>query len=163
MQTPRFLHHDTSCHAPAPYRKTGQNAPAETRGARESERMEQPRHRITDWTALGIACLVLDELAFERAVFQHPHLSIFRRNATTWEVLLMLAVTTEDIGPGLYEVIESVQTRALGPSALVRFLRDRREEGSIVFTRNSLKQSKWSLSLCEDLRKELMAMIEKRR
>ena len=110
--------------------------------------MEQPRHRVTDWNAQEVPCPVLDDLAFERAVFQHPHLSIFRRNATTWEVLLMLASAPEGNGPGLYEVIETVQTRALGPSALLRFLRERREEGSIVFTRNSFKQSKWRWDEC---------------
>ena len=124
--------------------------------------MEQPRHRFSDWTAQELACPVLDDLAFERAVFQHPRLSIFRRNATTWEVLLMLAAAPDGDGPGLYEVIDAVQTRALGPSALLRFLRDRREEGSIVFTRNSLKQSKWSLSLRTDLRRELLALINRR-
>lgn len=124
--------------------------------------MEQPRQRAIDWTAEEVPGLVLDDLAFERAVFQHPKLAIFRRNATTWEVLLMLAAAPERDGPGLYEIIETVQTRALGASALLRFLHDRREEGSIVFTRNSFKQSKWSLSLREDLRRDLLALMRRR-
>lgn len=102
------------------------------------------------------------ELEFERALFANPQLSIFRRNATTWEVLLMLAEVDAGQGPGLYEVVGSVRTRALGPSALVSFLQERREEGSIVFTRNSLKQSKWSLSLRADLREELLTLLDQR-
>lgn len=131
-------------------------------GLKKVNEMEQPRHRLTDWTAQEVACPVLDDLAFERALFQHPKLSIFRRNATTWEVLLMLAAAPDGDGPGLYEVIDAVQTRALGPSALLRFLRDRREDGSIVFTRNSLKQSKWSLALPDDLRQDLLTLMQRR-
>lgn len=126
--------------------------------------MEQPRHGIATWLAEEVPAPrpLLDDLAFERAVFQHPHLSIFRRNATTWEVLLILAAAPEGDGPGLYEIVEGVQTRALGPSALLRFLRDRRDEGSILFHRNSRKQSKWSLSLRPDLRDELLALMQGR-
>lgn len=105
---------------------------------------------------------VQDDLAFERAVFRHPHLSIFRRNATTWEVLLILAAAPQGQGPGLYEVVEAVQTRALGPSALLRFLRDRRDEGSVLFHRNPRKQSKWSLSLRPDLRQALLVLLRAR-
>ena len=102
------------------------------------------------------------ELTFERALFANPQLSCFRRNATTWEVLLMLAAVPEGEGPGLYEVVESVTTRALGPSALLLFLRERREEGSILFTRNPRKQSKWCLSLRSDLRMDLVELLERR-
>lgn len=102
------------------------------------------------------------ELAFERALFANPRLSAFRRNATTWEVLLMLAGAPEGDGPGLYELIEGVKTRALGPSALLSFLRDRRDEGSLIFSRNSQKRSKWSLSLRDDLRCELLELMRLR-
>lgn len=99
------------------------------------------------------------ELAFERALFASRRLSVFRRNATTWEVLLMLAAVPEGEGPGLHELVEDVRTRALGASALLLFLRDRREEGTIVFTRSARKQSKWCLSLRPDLRRELMTLL----
>lgn len=102
------------------------------------------------------------ELAYERALFANRHLSIFRRNATTWEVLLMLAALPEGEGPGLHEVVERVRTRALGTSALLLFLRDRREDGSIVFTRSPRKQSKWCLSLHADLRRDLMTLLRLR-
>lgn len=131
-------------------------------GQERVSEMEQPRHRLSDWTAQEVPGPLSDDLAFERAVFQHPRLSIFRRNATTWEVLLMLAAAPDGDGPGLYEVIDAVQTRALGHSALLRFLRDRREDGSIVFTRNSLKQSKWSLALPGDLRQDLLTLMQRR-
>lgn len=102
------------------------------------------------------------ELAFERAVFAHPRLSVFRRNATSWEVLLLLAADQGNPGPGLYEVIEAVQTRALGPSALLTFLRARRDEGTLIFTRNPHKRSKWSLSLRPDLRQDLRDLMDLR-
>lgn len=102
------------------------------------------------------------DLAFERAVFRHPRLSIFRRNATTWEVLLILAAVPEPVGPGLYEVVETAETNALGRSALLRFLRERRDEGTILFTRNPHKQSKWSLALRADLRQDLVNLLKER-
>lgn len=102
------------------------------------------------------------ELAFERAVFAHPQLSAFRRNATSWEVLLLLAADPGDPGPGLYEVIDAVETRALGASALLSFLRARRDEGTLIFTRNPRKRSKWSLSLRPDLRDDLRELMERR-
>jgi hypothetical protein len=106
--------------------------------------------------------IVKNELAFERAVFQHRRLAMFRRNATTWESLLLLAACDGDEGPGLYEVVESVQTTALGQSALLRFLRDCRDEGTVVFTRSAHKQSKWTLSISPELRSDLMALLHMR-
>ncbi|RGP38779.1 hypothetical protein [Pseudotabrizicola alkalilacus] len=103
--------------------------------------------------------LLQSELAFERAVFKHPKLSIFRRNATTWEVLLMIARADEQQGPGLYEIVESVETNALGQSALLRFLRERREDGIIRFNRSPQKQSKWTLAISEDLRADLLDLL----
>lgn len=129
---------------------------------RDGEAVDWARDASHDPAARGRAVLEAD-LTFERAVFRNPSLSIFRRNATTWEVLLMLAsAPSADAGPGLYEIVEAVETRALGPSALLRFLRERREEGSVIFTRDRLKQSKWSLSLREDLRVALTELLEER-
>jgi len=106
--------------------------------------------------------LLQSELAFERAVFQHRQLSVFRRNATTWEVLLMIAGADDQEGPGLYEVVDSVETNALGQSALLRFLRERREDGIIRFNRSPRKQSKWTLKISEDLRADLLALLRLR-
>lgn len=106
--------------------------------------------------------LLQSELAFERAVLKHPQLSIFRRNATTWEVLLMIAGADEEEGPGLYEIVGSVETNALGSSALLRFLRERREDGIIHFTRSPRKQSKWTLKISEALRADLLDLLRRR-
>ena len=110
---------------------------------------------------------VENSLAFTRALLRSPLLSIFARNPTTWEVLLMLAAAPGSgqpgsEGPGLYEIIAAVETRALGSSALLRFLRERRDEGSILFTRSNHKQSKWSLSLRPDLHAELLELLRQR-
>ncbi|MDR7127131.1 hypothetical protein [Pseudotabrizicola sp. 4114] len=106
--------------------------------------------------------LLQSELAFKRAVFKHPQLSIFRRNATTWEVLLMIAGADDQEGPGLYELVESVETTALGQSALLRFLRERREDGIIRFSRSPSKQSKWTLNISDDLRADLLDLLRRR-
>jgi hypothetical protein len=115
-------------------------------------------HRLPERAGMR-AQLLHTELAFERAVFRHRQLSLFRRNATTWEALLMIAASPGGKGPGLYETVQAVETKALGQSALLRFLRDCRDDSSIQFTRNPNKQSKWTLGLSEGLRADLLALL----
>lgn len=98
------------------------------------------------------------ELARERALARHPALAVFRRNATAWEALLIVA-TTEGTGPGLYELVAQVETRALGPSALLRFLREQRAAGTLLFTRSPAKRSKWTVALRPDLTAALRAIL----
>ncbi|MFN4101144.1 MAG: hypothetical protein ACK4GT_15345, partial [Pararhodobacter sp.] len=78
------------------------------------------------------------------------------------EALLMIAGAADQEGPGLYEVVDSVETTALGQSALLRFLRNRRDEGLIIFEQSPRKQSKWTLKISEGLRADLMALLQVR-
>ena len=68
------------------------------------------------------------ELEFERAVSQSRELSLFRRNPTTWE-LLLLAQNENGALNGLYKTIDAVETRYLGNSALLKFVREQRDHG----------------------------------
>jgi hypothetical protein len=119
----------------------------------------KPTRPRTPEGACTSAHLLQTELAFERAVFRHRQLSLFRRNATTWEALLMIATGHTDEGPGLYEIVETAETTALGQSALLRFLRDRRDDGSVIFRRSRHKQSKWTLEVSATLRADLLGLL----
>lgn len=122
----------------------------------------QPHNGTLGRADADLQAYMREVLAFQRAVFRHRQLSLFSRNATTWEALLLIACAQGDEGPGLYELVAAVQTNALGKSALLRFLRDRRDDGSIVFSRSRHKQSKWTLALREDLRVDLMDLLRQR-
>jgi len=86
--------------------------------------------------------LLLDtEIAFEKRVAANRGLSTFRRNPTTWELLLMLAAMREGFTEGLHEVPNAITTRYLGPSALLKFIREQRDAGLIRFLEHE-KRSK---------------------
>lgn len=74
----------------------------------------------------------------------------------------MIAEAAEGEGPGLYELVDSVETNALGQSALLRFLRDRRDEGIVLFERSPRKQSKWTLKISGPLLADLRALLQLR-
>jgi hypothetical protein len=119
---------------------------------------EAAAYRLPERTGMQ-AQLLHTELASERAIFRHRQLSLFRRNATTWEALLMIAASPGSKKPGLYETVQVVETKALGQSALLRFLRDCRDDSNIQFTRNPNKQSKWTLGMYEGLHADLLAFL----
>ena len=98
------------------------------------------------------------ELMFEREIERSRILSIFRRNPSTWELLLKLASEPNNTGDGLYETIAQVQTRYLGHSALLKFVRDRRDDGLLHFSEHT-KRSKWRVSLDPGLREELVSVL----
>jgi len=98
------------------------------------------------------------ELEFERLVHQSRMLSIFRRNPSTWELLLKLA-SEGDVGvDGIYHAIEQVETRYLGSSAMLKFVRERRDDGLLQFNEHS-KRSKWRISVEPSLREELVSLL----
>lgn len=99
------------------------------------------------------------ELDFERRVHLSRMLSIFRRNPSTWELLLKLANQHDGGAEGIYQTIEQIETRYLGSSALLKFVRERRDEGLLEF-REHTKRSKFTVSLEPSLRNELMAILD---
>lgn len=101
------------------------------------------------------------ELEFEREVARSRDLSLFKRNPTTWELLLLLAHLENGSNDGVYNTIEAVRTRYLGNSALLKFVRDRRDDGLILFVEHE-KKSKWTLQLHEDLIAQLFDALEAR-
>lgn len=100
------------------------------------------------------------ELDHERRVSASPRLSVFRRNATAWELLLMLAEQGEG-GDGLYNLAEQVQTDHLSAAAMLKFMRDRRKDGLLHFEQHE-KRSKWRVLVDDDLLDELHAHLELR-
>lgn len=82
------------------------------------------------------------DLEFERSVSRNRNLALFRRNASSWELLLALCCAPDHGKPGVYELIEGLSTKGLGQSALLRFVRDRRDDGLLVFDRHHTKKSK---------------------
>ena len=98
------------------------------------------------------------ELKFERLVHQSRMLSVFRRNPSTWELLLRLAAEDENGLDGIYHAIEQLETRYLGSSAMLKFVRERRDDGLIEFKEHS-KRSKWRVTLEPSLREELLSTL----
>ncbi|HPD92123.1 MAG: hypothetical protein H6900_09380 [Rhodobacter sp.] len=98
------------------------------------------------------------ELEFERMLAQSRELSVFRRNPTTWEFLLLLAQSEQGAMDGLYSTIDAVQTRYLGNSALLKFIRERRDHGDLRFLEAD-KKSKWIIQVDQKLIEHLETLL----
>ena len=101
------------------------------------------------------------ELETERRIARSRQLSAFRRNATTWELLLMLAAHNGKSDLGLYNTLDQLETGYLGQSAMLKFLRDRRSDGLLEFEEHD-KKSMWRLRLSSELHGELVNLLEER-
>lgn len=99
------------------------------------------------------------DLAFERAVSRNRNLALFQRNCATWELLLVLCAAPETDKPGVYELIEGLRSKGLGQSALLRFVRDRRDDGLLVFDRHARKKSKMHIRLSPAVESALTALL----
>lgn len=101
------------------------------------------------------------ELWFERQLHQSRILSVFRCNPSTWELLLQLASQPDGSADGVYQTIERIETRYLGNSALLKFVRERRDDGLLEFTEH-VKRSKWRIGLAPELREALETALGQR-
>lgn|SRR5690554_6412546 len=101
---------------------------------------------------------ILAHLEFERRIAQSSQLSLFRRNPSTWEILLLIALLDGDSDDGMYAIIEKVSTKYVGSSALLKFLRERRDDGSLEFEEH-VKRNKWRIRLGEPLLSELRSVL----
>ncbi|MFN4098755.1 MAG: hypothetical protein ACK4GT_03155 [Pararhodobacter sp.] len=99
------------------------------------------------------------ELDFERHIHQSKLLSLFRRNPSTWELLLYLAQFEEGSEDGVYGTLDRLQTRYLSNSAMLKFVRERRDDGLLLFNEHT-KRSKWTIALNESLREALFEVLE---
>ena len=106
--------------------------------------------------------LVGVELDFERAIAKNKDLALFRRNAATWEMLLSALAAQDTENVGVYDLVESVTSSGLGNSALLRFLRDRRDDGLFIFGADERKKSKHRISLREDLADAAVSLLDER-
>jgi hypothetical protein len=101
------------------------------------------------------------ELDHERRISNSERLSVFRRNATTWELLMLLA-SEEDAGSaGLYKLAKRVHSDYLSDSALLKFMRERREDGLLLFETHA-KRSQWSVRPDDAVLDELNALLSLR-
>ncbi|MCC5989617.1 MAG: hypothetical protein JJT95_18260 [Pararhodobacter sp.] len=94
------------------------------------------------------------ELEKERRFAQSCKLSLFHRNATTWELLLLLAAENEHQTIGVYNTLARLETRYLGQSAMLKFLRERRDDRLLCFDEHE-KKSMWRLGLSPTVLAEL--------
>jgi len=97
-------------------------------------------------------------LDLEREISRSKRLAVFRRNPSTWELLLYLGQTAEGSEDGLYHIVDSLQTRYLGSSAMLKFMRERRDDGLLLFAEHA-KRSKWAIALNPELRAELLEVL----
>lgn len=105
--------------------------------------------------------ILQDEIDFEHRVSRSKVLSLFRRNPTTWELLLHLAQSEDGGQEGVYKTVDLLETRYLDVSAMLKFVRERRDDGLIRFG-DQAKRSKRRLILNQDVRDELLSVLDKR-
>jgi hypothetical protein len=101
------------------------------------------------------------ELDFEREIYSSKSLSLFRRNPSTWELLVFLAQFEDGSDEGVYSTLDRLRTRYLGNSAMLKFVRDRRDDGSLIFSEHT-KRSKWKIQLRDEIREALIAALHER-
>jgi len=101
------------------------------------------------------------ELEFEREIAKSRELSLFRRNPTTWELLLLLSQNENGNHDGLHTTIESTKTQYLGSSALLKFIRERRDDGVLQFLENK-KKSKRTIQVDMQVLAKLSELLAKR-
>lgn len=102
--------------------------------------------------------LLQTEIEFERRIAGIRDLSAFRRNPTTWELFLLLASARDGFTEGLHEVPNRIGTRYLGPSALLKFIREQRDAGRIRFLEHE-KRSKHVLQVDPQLVRRLLELL----
>lgn len=105
---------------------------------------------------------VAAELDFERAIAANRDLVLFRRNAATWELLLAAMIADGAQPSGVYGLVESVRSKGLGSSALLRFVRDRRDDGLFIFGTDPKKKSKHRISVRDDLVDAVLMLLDTR-
>src|SRR5690554_1614633 len=93
---------------------------------------------------------ILAHLEFERRIAQSSQLSLFRRNPSTWEILLLIALLDGDSDDGMYAIIEKVSTKYVGSSALLKFLRERRKDESLDLE-DLFNRTNWGIRLAGPL------------
>lgn len=125
-------------------------------------RAGEPYLEMSDDQSEIVQRIIEVDLAFERAVAQHKDLALFRRNCSSWELLLTVMAAPDGEEPGVYELAESVRTQGLGKSALLRFIRDRRDDGLLVFDQHPTKKSKMSIRAHPELMAALFAIMAER-
>ena len=108
------------------------------------------------------ACKQLQiELDTFRQIARLRSYSPFHRNGTTWELLLLLAANDGQSELGVYNTLDQLESRYLGKSALLRFLKDRRADGLLAFDALE-KRSSWGLKLNQDLHDKLTELLRDR-
>lgn len=98
------------------------------------------------------------ELETQRRIARSRGLCAFHRNATTWELLLLLAANDGQSDLGVYNTLSQLETGYLGQSAMLKFLRDRRLDGMVTFDEHE-KRSKWTLRLDPSIHDALMELL----
>jgi len=101
------------------------------------------------------------ELATERAIARSPLLAPFRRNATGWELLLMLAAGGGESALGIHKTLKELETGFLGQPAMLKFLRDRKEERLLTFDEHE-KRSQWRVRLAPEVHAALIDVMNRR-
>lgn len=101
------------------------------------------------------------ELETEREIARSELLAPFRRNGSCWELLLMLAAQGGESDLGLYKTLDTLETSFLGQSAMLKFVRDCRDAGLLIFDQHE-KRSMSRLRLAPEVHAALIAVLSRR-
>ena len=102
------------------------------------------------------------ELAYVRAKSASRRLSPFYRNAAGWELAMLLAISQGNDEAGIYDTVEAITSKALGRSALLKFIQEQARAGSLHIETSPVKRSKRIIRLDPSLVDEMTQLLERR-
>lgn len=94
-------------------------------------------------------------LDVEKRALRHAGLAAFRRNSTTWE--LLLNITSSNLN--IQQAIQSLQTNCIGYSSVMRFISSQIEAGTLVAL-DGAKKSEKILKPSNDVMNALSGLID---
>jgi hypothetical protein len=95
----------------------------------------------------------------ERAIARHRAPSRFRRHTATGALLRRVARKLDGQDRGLRGLVPEIRARGLGPSALLGFVRDWRDDGQLIMSPDPGKRSRLRICLLSDLSEALAAHL----
>lgn len=103
------------------------------------------------------------ELAYVRAASASRRLAPFFRNAATWELALLLAIAQGGDEASVYNSVEAVMSKALGKSALLKFIHEQSQAGNLHLEESAVKRSKRIIRLDRTVEEEMAELLDRRK
>lgn len=103
------------------------------------------------------------ELAYVRSASASRRIAPFFRNAATWELALLLAIAQGGDEASVYNSVEAVMSKALGKSALLKFIHEQSQAGNLHLEESAVKRSKRIIRLDRAVEEEMTDLLDRRK